>query len=428
MLNSRRPPIPSATKAVVSRVSMSLFSGVYLPAAWLEFWFLALVAYSTMGNLLPETGVPLGAMGTLLLAAVCAVRMGSTWRYLMLRVLWLPFACGLSFIAIQVLVHDLSIADSEFLQRSILWMVGLVIVHYLALRPGFTHRAAIFVVALGFAGLPYLQSFSGDLSRMALDRRLGPISNPNDLAAWFGFCCVYVVVVGLEVRRTWIRVLAALAAIICVFVVGLTVSRGPLFAAACSLVFAFRRLLRRGFAPLVILLFVAWFAYVLGFFDRATDLYERRAFVESGRFLVWPLAIRRFLESPLAGVGMHNIATLLPLRGVIVTPHNGFLFMALSSGIVPFCFFTAFWIYLLMRTGASGASSADAPFKRPLLVYALLISCNLNESFTSVWTLIAMAFVGKDVLTSGASILVDRTAHRQLVRRDVSSLQPLVRL
>src|SRR5205085_702143 len=83
----------------------------------------------------------------------------------------------------------------------------------------------------------------------------------------------------------------------------------------------------------------AWFGYTSGMFEHSTELYEKRAFLETGRFLVWPLALGRFISSPFIGVGLKNIATYIPSVQTSVTPHNGVLLLALSSGVVPLGFF-----------------------------------------------------------------------------------------
>src|SRR5262249_17520571 len=152
----------------------------------------------------------------------------------------------------------------------------------------------IAVFLIGVSTLPFMTAFQNAADRAGLEKGIG-IGNPNDLGAWFGFCAVYFTILGIETRRQWIRALAFVLAGACIFVVGLTVSRAPLLAAAICIVFAFRRVLKRGFIPVLSLVIVAWIAYGAGVFDRATSLYQERGLEETGRFLVWPLAIERFL-------------------------------------------------------------------------------------------------------------------------------------
>jgi O-antigen ligase len=370
----------------------------YLPMPAFECIYYVLVVYSMLGDLLPFS-IPLaGAASTLLLAAVCAVRMSSRLRGAILTTIWAPVACALSYALIQTLVHGETIVDEPSMQQLTLWMAGLFIVHYLSLRAGFVHRFAFVIVVIGIFVVPYLQQFSGDETRASLDRRIA-ISNPNDLGAWFGFCSVYFIVLALEVRRTWVRAVAWTAAVGCLLVIGLSVSRGPLLAVACSAVFALRRVLRRGFVPLLMLVVVAWVSYVTGLFDRVAGLYIDRAFDESGRLLVWPLAIGRFLDSPLAGVGIRDIGTYILEVDAIVVPHNAFILMALSSGLAPFVFFVATWVQQFARVWSPrGRTDPDASFQVSLLIYAVLIAMNLNEPFTSPWTLATFAFVGRGVV------------------------------
>jgi len=305
-------------------------------------------------------------------------------------------------------------------------MVGLVIVQYLALRRGFLHRSAIAILFILVSTLPYLKSFGSDLSRAGLETNIG-IANPNDFAAWSGFCCVYFTVLALESRRNWVRLLSSVTALGCLLIVGLTVSRGPLFAMACAIVLALRRVLRRGFVPFLSLIVLAWIAYGLGLFDRSTAMYAQRGLEETGRLLVWPLAINRFLESPLAGVGIARVKTVLPVVGVAVSPHNGFIFIALASGVVPLLFFIAYWIRLLAATFKVGVRShEDASFHAPLLLYSFLIVMNLNEAFMAPWMMATSAAVtsagflvnakravaarwnARHVFTDGSSPLVGR--------------------
>src|SRR5262249_40460168 len=134
-----------------------------------------------------------------------------------------------------------------------------------------------------------------------------------------------------------------LAAIGCLYIVGLTVSRGTLSAIAVASIIALRRLLKNGFLPLLILCILIWVLAESGMFAQMTSFYGSRANEETGRFLVWPLVIARFLDSPLIGVGVSNSGTFVPLKMHEITPHNALLFVALTSGIVPLVFFVLYW-------------------------------------------------------------------------------------
>ncbi len=368
----------------------------YPPRPWIEVWLFAQVFYAVMGAVLGVGVDRLGAFLMLLLAAVCFARAGTYWTTIV-RTAVLPLACGASFALIQVFVYGESFKDTEAVKAFIIWMVQIFVVHYLTMSRGFLHRAAVGIFLIGLSTLPYLQTFHGDASRTALDHAIA-ISNPNDLGAWFGFCAIYFLILGLETRRHWLRAVSWTSAAGCLLVVGLTGSRGPLFAMACSLAVAYRRVLKRGFFPFIALIVAAWVAYTSGMFERSTELYEQRAFLETGRFLVWPLALGRFIASPFIGVGLKNIATYIPSIQTSVTPHNGVLLLALSSGVLPLGFFLAYWVQLFRNVVQPAPQVVeDTPFLASLVLYSFLIMLNLNEAYKEPWMVVVFAGVGRGI-------------------------------
>jgi O-antigen ligase len=384
----------------------------YLPPWWLEYCYYGLMFYAIMGPVLGLSINFLGAVALASLAGFCLLRMGTS-AFAIMKGIALPLACATSFLMVQVFAHGQSLmgaSNRDFVN----WMMGLVIVHYLALGRGLLHRFAIAVSLVGLSTLPYLRTFANDAMRSGLERAI-TISNPNDLGAWFGFCCVYFTIVGMETRRNWARALAWAIAVGCLLVVGLTVSRAPVFAAACGIVVAFRRVLKRGLFPLLSLTVVAWVAYGIGLFERSTNLYEQRAFVESGRFLVWPLALQRIIDAPLVGVGVNDIGTFVPTAGIVVTPHNGFVFIALAAGIVPLLFFIAYWVQLFATAFTDELRAhEDAPFLISLLVYCFLITANLNQVFTMPYMLATLSTVtGTRFLFDAAKSSLGRDKQRQ---------------
>jgi len=225
---------------------------------------------------------------------------------------------------------------------------------------------------------------------MDLDHQIS-LGNANDLGAWFGFGLVYFAIAGLETKRHTVRVASWLVAAGCLYVIGLTVSRGALLAAALALTVALRRLLKRGFVPVLLLLILVWIIYILGLFEQAAAFYAARGLQETGRLVVWPLAIERFLSSPLIGVGDSNLATRIP-TGKPITPHNSFLSLALGSGVVPLVFFLGYWIRAVQRVfGRHGAQRPDAPFHLPLLIYAFLCCMDSGSAFMTPWAITALS-------------------------------------
>jgi hypothetical protein len=369
------------------------------PPPWLEYVFYAQVIYSVLGTAL---GLSFSALGIGMLGFVAAACALSTGRYsiAITRSVAIPVACGVSFVAIQMLVHG-SDLDNSYVRDWIPWLVGVVALQHLAMRRGFLHRAAIVMFLLGLATLPYVESF-GTEQRTGLTRTI-TIANPNDFGAWFGFCCVYFATLGLEVRRLWVRVLAWSLAVAALIILGMSGSRGPLFAAALSVVFALRRLLNRGFLPLLGLASAAWIAFVLGLFDRPAALYAERGLEDTGRLQAWPLAIARVLEFPAAGVGADHVLIELPATGSTVTPHNTLIFIALASGLVPLLLFVAYCAQLVRSAfSASSAADPETPFHRVLLLYTFLIAMNLNVVFMLPWAMATFASVSVGGIVANA--------------------------
>ena len=101
--------------------------------------------------------------------------------------------------------------------------------------------------------------------------------------------------------------------------------------------------------------------------------------------------MRRFLGSPLTGVGVSNVATYVPSVDTFITPHNSFISIALGSGLVPFILFLVYWICAIkvaLRAGA--ARFIDAPFRIPLLTYTFLIELGSAGAFMAPWAVLAL--------------------------------------
>ena len=307
------------------------------PSCLVEYAYYALLFYGMLATFLGIFVPALAGGMMLVLAAFCILRLGprATVVYTPLR---FPLACALSYLIVQITVHGESIMGGEALSF-IQWILVLIILQSLYLRRGFLHRCVLVFFSMGLIGLPYLISLVRASGR-GHEVGIG-FSNANSLGEWFGFCCLYFTIVGLETKRNGVRVASILAAVGCLYIVGLTVSRGALVATAIGITIALRRLLRRGFVPLLVLIIVSGSLYTFGVFDGIIGHYTERGMEETGRLLVWPLAIERFLSSPLLGVGAGNIATYVPSVHKHFTPHNSFIYIALASGVLPLALFVA---------------------------------------------------------------------------------------
>jgi O-Antigen ligase len=361
------------------------------PPSIIEYSYYAIFLYASSSVAL-GLSVNMLVPGLLaVLAAACVSCRRSRVRAVYASIVY-PLSFALSYIAVQVVLHNEPFM-ADTVRPFVPWMLMVVILQSLSLRQGFSHRFAFVTFILLLTTLPSLIFVpDGDVLRAKLDGAAYSIANPNDLGAWSGFCAVYFTVFAVETKRPILCAASWLVVSVCLYIVGLSVSRGALLAVVVAATVAGRRLLKRGFLPLLLLLLFGWVVYELGLFGPSMAAFATRGAEETGRFLVWPLAIERFVSSPLIGVGGGNIETYVPSMGKFVTPHNTFLAIALASGVIPLAFFVAYWIRA-GRGAFCGVAErvSDAPFRIPLLLYTFLLSLEGTGAYMAPWGILALS-------------------------------------
>ena len=380
-----------------------------IPSAKIEYAFYCALFYSLMADVF-EISIPLLA-GALVLgvAMLCLWELRSCAKIIYAPV-FLLLACVLSLLVIQNLMHDLAIIDS-FLRPFIIWTLQLIIVQSLCLRAGFSLRYPIVLLLLAAPMLPYIAFNPGEVERARVDVELGVqggLSHPGGLSEWFGFFAVYFAICGLETKRFTYRIGAWTLAVGSLFVVGLTVSRGPIFGAALAIVVGFRGLLRRGFLPLLLLIIVAGVTYESGLFDEVISNYSDRGFEETGREELWPAVIERIFESPetpLIGVGLAKTGTYALSAAKSNPPHNAFLYFLLASGIVPFAFFVGFWLVAALRSIRSKDRESD-PYRVPYWTYTFVAAMLGDSGFMSPWALLTLSVSAGSAVVYGKQRLL----------------------
>jgi O-antigen ligase len=385
-MNARSNP----ARASYPLASSSTYPRSRMPSQSLEYGYYLSIFYMVMS---PALGLSVSLLGAAFLAALagfCFRRVGRNARVVFSPLVF-PSSCAASVLLIHTLVHGDSILQSNS-RNFITWILALVVVQSLVLRPGFLRRFAIALFLLGLCMLPYMNLYGG-----AGDDRFGleggvAFGNPNDLAAFFGFCCLYFTIAGIETRQLLIRAASWLAATVSLYVVGLTVSRGPLFALAVALVVGARRFLKRGFIPMLLLVLGVGLGYISGLFDQALASYQNRLTVDTGRLSVWPAALERFENSPWFGVGISDLPSYVPGADRPYMPHNGFLCVGLAGGVVPLLLFVGYW----WRSGRLAFAKArrslpDGIFCGPLWLYAFLVSMQLDFVFMAPWVAVILA-------------------------------------
>jgi hypothetical protein len=367
--------------------------GVPLAAslAPVEYGYYFVIFYTVLG-------IPLGLIltggigsGFLLIpvAALCVVALGLSFMKV-LQMAWIPLACGASYLFIQLALHGESMYAMYVYQFGP-WLFSVIIVQALVMhRPNFLHRFAWFMVVMGLATLPFMTvSQAGEYQRFGMERGVGN-SNPNAVAATFGFCALYLAIKGYVETRPAYRIAAWIVAVTSMYVVTLTVSRGALVAVAASLLVAGRRLWKTGVFPLLFFATLVAGLIQFGVFDQAIDSYSRRAGEETGRLKVWPLLIERFVDSPVIGVGASRAgAWIRPDK--YTTPHNSFLLFAVASGIVPLVLFSLYCYKSGMTALRASIHDKESMFYLPLVVYTVLITSSGNMDFMAPWAVVSLA-------------------------------------
>jgi len=215
------------------------------------------------------------------------------------------------------------------------------------------------------------------------------LANPNYFGMWFGFCCIYFIVMGLEANNYLVRIASWSAGILCLYLMALSVSRGALLGVVIATVIAFQKVFKRSYLPILGILTLLWVIYIAGIFDDLIGYYLSRGTEETGRSRLWAWGFSGFLESWWAGVGFSNAVFTDGATKQGYGPHNSFLFMGLSSGIVPLAFYIAYLVQVTrgaIRARTQG--SPDSPYILPLVSFAMLSLMVADGTFMSPWHMV----------------------------------------
>lgn len=373
---------------------------VGVPPSGLEYGYYLITTYSLLSASVGLEVRFVAAIMMLALTAICLQRIRTALPAVLGPVKFLLGAV-VSFVLVQGLVHRVPPMD-ETIRLFVLWICGIVIMQTLQLRPGFARRCTLVIFAVGIVALPSLTFGNDPIERARAGSEIGGnLRNANGLGTWFGFCAVSLAIFGLQTRRFGRRTMYWLAAAASLGIAGLSVSRGALAGSVLGLAAAARGVLKRGVAPVVLILAIAGAASSLTVIGYIVSRYEGRAMEETGRLLLWPHVVNRIATAPLAGFSIDGISTYIPEQGrEITTPHNSFLYFALAAGALPFLFWTAFWLQAGWRS--SRAPSPAGPYRRALFLFALTAAM-LGDIEITPWFLLACSIAAGrgDVVVAG---------------------------
>lgn len=363
------------------------------PSSLVEYGFYFYMFYTLLGGLF-GLSIRYAAGVFLIFLVIFCLRDVGPQRMAVIRVIAFPLGCAFTYILIQLVFHEESL--TEVIQPFLLWMLTLILVQSLVLRKNFLHRFVLVMLFLGLIALPSLSvntsvyKGQGEVQRAKLDRGIG-FRHTNDMGAWYGFCALYLAVFAFTTSGGTLRIVSLFGAVVCTYVVTMTVSRGAVAAIAVGIVMAVRHLLKGGFLPILLLVALGAFVVELGVFDQSVQSYGVRGAEETGRLTVWPKVIDSFLDSPIIGVGDSNAGAMGSSH--YVRPHNSFLYLAQSSGMVTLALFIAY----CLRSGRAAlradvsSNSRDIAFYLPLLAFTF-VTINLSGLvFMQFWAVVALA-------------------------------------
>ncbi|MEZ4895206.1 MAG: O-antigen ligase family protein [Saprospiraceae bacterium] len=397
--------------------SESLNNGLQTPSVLIEFGYFLILIYANLGA---AFGVAISLVGPAALgglAVICLLHFG-TYSWEAFKPIRYPLGCAISILLVQVLLFQESLLH-PWNRYFIAWILALLVVQSIALRQGFLHRFAILAFLIGCGTLPFLKIYGSADEMLRFggneDTALG---NPNFFGMWFGFCSIYFIVTGLEAKNYIIRTVSWSAGVFCLYLMAITVSRSPLIGVVIALVFAFQKVLKRSFLPVLGLLLVGWVVYVSGIFDELIRYYIHRGGEDTGRSRLWMWAFSGILDSWGMGVGLSN--SFVSLHGdslYKVGPHNSLLFVWLSSGLIPLAFYLAY-LGKAVRGAfrAKNQKTSYSPYLLPLVSFAMLELMVLDGVFMSAWHLVVFSLAIGTVSDSRGhrSTLLDKIPRKNM--------------
>lgn len=362
----------------------------------LEFLFIAYILYQFLS-------VPMGfyvsLAGPVILFALTA------WMFMLggvkvfkNRDLLLILAISLIVVIYQFFFFGASIRNNN-VSAFIIWAVMATLLFSLVRSPGFLARLAWAYLAIGLFTYP-LRVMFGAYYRIRVETGGTALDSPNEYAAAISFSVVIFWLLAFNAKTLPRRLIYAAASLAGLYLTLQTVSRGALLAMVLATLVHFRPAnlktqSSRAIMVLVIIIITIGLIYVYlpsisGTFSRAIQSYVIRSTEDTGRTMIWRSYINKISESPLIGQGFEN-TLIRTVEGRYAAPHNMFLYLWVSSGIIP----VLLLIWLLVR--ASIRSLRYKPAEEeidpvPLIVYAGFYCAISSLSVLSVWGVAIFAY------------------------------------
>jgi O-antigen ligase len=328
------------TTIISSRANTTVYHDT-ISAKALEVIFFVYLVYSGVS-------VPLGihipylAAGMLILMAIFSL-IKSNWKNAFRIPMILITAVVATFMIVQIIMYSTNI-NSSYMQNFMSWGVSAMVIFGLSGRRGFIKRLAVVMFLISLILRPFTVTSDEILTRVTLDAGTS-LDSGNSLAAWQGFCALVFWMLSIKEKRWLIRILFWGAAFVSTVFLMQTISRGALLSLIVAVVLGLRSIpIKKWLGSVVILTTLVFF--LITAFPTLVINYEERLYLETGRGIIWPIAINTILAYPLLGIGIDTVTshTILP-----ISPHNGIFLIWLASGIVPALLFIWLWILSIYR-------------------------------------------------------------------------------
>jgi O-antigen ligase len=359
-----------------------------------------------------QLGISINLLGIGILSS-CAILalflMISDYRPILILIL-ICLTSGL-FLVIQMEVFQVA-WDQGGVKALLTWVLLSVVFYAQIHRPGFLKRLGIVMLIISVLLMPSIilekARVPGEIVRAKAVEGTS-LNNANALGALLGFTALVFWLWGFRQARMVRRWGLWGISVIIFLLMGLTVSRGALLAVLIGLVLSFRGVsLRHRISAMVMLTILSYVVLFIPFIAQLVGDFQARALEETGRFLIWPAAWEQIVQSPWLGHGAeHEI--YLPSLGVYRSAHNPFLYLWVSSGILPVIFLAILWVCALRKANRWDPKIDKAGIDPlPLLGYAITMSMSSNFHFVSVWAVVAVCYstigdnvrIGREVIAA----------------------------
>lgn len=301
-------------------------------------------------------------------------------------------------ILIQLGVFNLGLS-SEYVRIFYFWIVTAIVTLPFAGNEQFLKRIAIVIAISIIVQIPFLFAPEDGILRYRFISGSTGIDNANDLADWLGFCFIVMWMWIWKTSRKVNKIILSLIDFVIFAVILETVSRGALLAIVLAVLIFVYWIERK--KRLFYVLFLAMIAGAFVFIEPLQNLlfnYETRLTIDTGRFELLEIGIEQLKTVPFWGIGADNIFFQISSY-TTTTPHNPFLVVGLSSGIIPLILFFILWLLVIKSLFQKNGDKYREIIKLPLFVFIFITSFISNGIFTSVWVVSSMVFIESNQIT-----------------------------